>query len=112
MGFDYDALYAETPDALGAQTAEFAAYFAKLAPPLRVLDVGCGQGRDALPLARVGFEVVGVDLSPAGIERMVAAGVGLPLSGVAADIRDYRPEVLFDVILIDRTQHMLSEDRR
>src|SRR3954469_1661276 len=29
----------------------------------RVLDIGCGAGRNALPLARLGWNVVGTDLS-------------------------------------------------
>jgi len=32
-------------------------------PPARILDVGCGQGRHALALARRGYKVVGVDRS-------------------------------------------------
>jgi len=32
-----------------------------------VLDLGCGQGRDALFIARMGHDVLGVDLSPTGI---------------------------------------------
>ncbi|MGH8905383.1 MAG: class I SAM-dependent methyltransferase, partial [Egibacteraceae bacterium] len=32
--------------------------------PLRLLDVGCGTGVASLLLARLGHDVVGVDLSP------------------------------------------------
>ena len=44
-----------------------------------VLDVGCGYGRISLPLARAGYEVEGLDLSPNLIEvaRMVADAEGL-----------------------------------
>jgi len=31
--------------------------------PVRVLDIGCGAGRNAVPLARSGFKVIGTDLS-------------------------------------------------
>ena len=31
--------------------------------PIRVLDIGCGAGRNAVPLARAGFRVNGTDLS-------------------------------------------------
>jgi ubiquinone/menaquinone biosynthesis C-methylase UbiE len=33
------------------------------APPLRVLDLGCGDGTTAVPLARMGFDVTGIDIS-------------------------------------------------
>ena len=38
-------------------------------PPLRVLDAGCGQGTQAIALARLGHEVVGLDLSEAILSR-------------------------------------------
>ncbi len=41
-----------------------------IAPPLRVLDLGCGDGTTALPLARLGAEVLGVDIA----RNLVAAG--------------------------------------
>lgn len=39
-------------------------------PAMRVLDVGCGEGNTALPLARTGAEVLGIDIS----RNLVAAG--------------------------------------
>jgi ubiquinone/menaquinone biosynthesis C-methylase UbiE len=39
-------------------------------PPVRVLDLGCGDGTTAVPLARLGAEVVGIDIA----RNLVAAG--------------------------------------
>jgi ubiquinone/menaquinone biosynthesis C-methylase UbiE len=41
-----------------------------ITPPLRVLDLGCGDGTTAVPLARLGADVVGIDIS----RNLVAAG--------------------------------------
>src|SRR5439155_10222134 len=47
--------------------------------PLRVLDLGCGDGTTAVPLARLGAEVVGIDIArnlvDAGNKRAAAAGL-------------------------------------
>lgn len=115
MSYDYEKLYASEPHALGAQTDELAAFLAQLdLTAAQILDVGCGQGRDALPLARAGHEVTGVDLSPSGVAAMCAeaADEGLQVTGHVADITAYRPDSLFDVLLIDRTLHMLNRDAR
>jgi SAM-dependent methyltransferase len=39
-----------------------------LKPDGRVLDIGCGAGREALGLARAGFRVVGIDIAPRMVE--------------------------------------------
>ena len=55
MAYDYDKLYRSTPRALGEPTELFVDFFKHQAEEsLRVLDVGCGQGRDALFIARMG----------------------------------------------------------
>lgn len=115
MGYDYDALYQSTPQALGAPTQVFVDFFDALdSKPARVLDVGCGQGRDALFIARLGHSVVGVDLSPSGISELqsVANEEGLAIEGIATDINSFTPDGLFDIVLIDRTLHMLPEKER
>jgi SAM-dependent methyltransferase len=40
--------------------------------PGRAIDVGCGEGADAIWLAGQGWEVTGVDVSPVGLERAAA----------------------------------------
>jgi SAM-dependent methyltransferase len=44
---------------------QISSHLSALDGPLRVLDAGCGQGTQAIALARLGHEVVGVDLSDA-----------------------------------------------
>jgi ubiquinone/menaquinone biosynthesis C-methylase UbiE len=48
-------------------------------PPLRALDLGCGDGTTAVPLARLGADVVGIDIArnlvEAGNKRAAAAGL-------------------------------------
>lgn len=41
----------------------FAADELRRSPGARLLDVGCGAGRNAVPLARLGWDVFGIDLS-------------------------------------------------
>src|SRR5258707_457364 len=48
-------------------------------PPLRALDLGCGDGTTAVPLARMGADVVGIDIArnlvEAGNKRAAQAGL-------------------------------------
>jgi ubiquinone/menaquinone biosynthesis C-methylase UbiE len=48
-------------------------------PPVRVLDLGCGDGTTAVPLARTGADVTGIDIArnlvAAGNKRAAAAGL-------------------------------------
>lgn len=43
-------------------------------PPGRALDAGCGEGADALWLARRGWQVTGVDIAETALRRAAAAG--------------------------------------
>ena len=67
-----------------------------LRPGNRVLDLTCGPGLYAVPLAQRGATVTGVDFGPASIAhaRRLAAeeGVAERCAIVEADVRDYLPE--------------------
>jgi histidinol-phosphate/aromatic aminotransferase/cobyric acid decarboxylase-like protein/SAM-dependent methyltransferase len=65
------------PDRTASEVDYLAAVLAG-APGRRVLDLGCGTGRHAVPLARRGFAVTGLDVSGAALERARAAGPGIP----------------------------------
>ena len=72
-----------------------------LRPPLRILDLPCGQGRHAIELARRGYDVTGVDLSPfllkVAEERARADGIGL--HWLEGDMRQPIAGERFDVVL-------------
>jgi ubiquinone/menaquinone biosynthesis C-methylase UbiE len=56
---------------------------AALRPSARLLDIGCGAGRNAVPLAAAGWRVAGSDLSTA---MLLAAAQRLKTEGVADQI--------------------------
>ncbi len=67
----YEALYLSDPNVCGAPFPEFVAFAERCDGGGRsVLDLGCGQGRDAFIFARRGFGVVGVDISPTGVTQI------------------------------------------
>lgn len=67
----------------------------------RLLDAGCGVGRIAVPLARRGIKVTGVDVSPSmlGAARESAASEGLDIEFVEGDIRGFGRAGEFDAAI-------------
>ena len=95
----YDALYEEKDyegecDLLERIFGEYAD-----GPVRTILDLGCGTGNHALPLARRGYEVVGVDRSEAMLEQARTKADGaVPFE--VGDIRDIRLGREFDAVLV------------
>jgi SAM-dependent methyltransferase len=85
-------------------------------PPGQVLDVGCGEGRNAIWLATRGWRAVGLDFSAVAIERgrrlATQAGVGDDVTLAVADVvRDAWPEGPFDAVVLAYL-HLAAADRR
>ena len=70
---------------------------------LRALDIGCGGGLVSEPMARLGFEVTGVDAAPrnVGVARAHAEQVGLAIDyrGTTAEALLAAGEGPFDLVL-------------
>ncbi|WP_424767468.1 helix-turn-helix domain-containing protein [Paenibacillus sp. sgz302251] len=75
----------------------------QLMPPtrhLKLLDIGCGEGKDAVFFARNGYDVTAFDISDAGVEKTkrLADKIGVHVNVFKADILDFRLDAYFDVI--------------
>ena len=70
----------------------------------RALDLGAGEGRHAVWLAALGWQVTAVDFSAVGIERgrYGAQEVGVDVDWVVADVRTWEPPAgaTFDLVLV------------
>ena len=79
----------------------------------RVLDLGCGDGRNAIPLAEAGFDVTAVDISEAGIHKIhtLTRGRGLSIQALVADMCSYRIQGRYDLIIAHGSLHLLERIR-
>jgi len=78
----------------------------------KVLDLGCGQGRDSIAIGKLGFNVVGVDVSEVGIKQMneTARTNKLDITGIVSIYTDYPTIKKHDIILMDSMFHFYKKD--
>jgi SAM-dependent methyltransferase len=103
----YDEQYQIEKDLFGKPYPEFVGFVEATSIKGSALDLGCGQGRDALMLAAQGLSVTGVDESRTGVSQMLnrARGQNLSVTGIIGD--HYRFEFVedYDVIVLDSILH-------
>jgi SAM-dependent methyltransferase len=108
----WDARYQAADLVWGGEPNRFvAAEFAGLQPG-RALDLGAGEGRNAIWLADLGWRVTAVDFSAVAIERgrQIARARGLTVDWVLADVRDFVPEPgAFDAVIVAYL-HLVSSE--
>lgn len=79
-------------DTVGADMSCLYAPFLDLLPAGgRILDAGCGSGRDALAFHRSGYQVTAFDGS-VEMARVARKGTGLPVAVLTFDMVEYGPE--------------------
>ncbi|WP_019970000.1 bifunctional 2-polyprenyl-6-hydroxyphenol methylase/3-demethylubiquinol 3-O-methyltransferase UbiG [Mycobacterium sp. 141] len=98
----------------GRVNQQLAAIVADLSPG-RALDLGCGEGGDAMWLAGHGWQVVGVDISPTALERAsvdaAERGVAERISFERHDLSESLPAGPFDLVSASFLQSPLPWDR-
>ncbi len=113
--------YARTPNAYiwGTEASSLARQVsARLPAGARVLDLGCGEGRDSVFFAECGFDVTGVDIARAGLSKAerLASGRGVRVHWVCGTIDSLEARRLmvglFDLIYSCGAIHYVARARR
>jgi SAM-dependent methyltransferase len=75
-----------------------------------VIDLACGTGRLAIPLAEKGFEVTGVDIHKGMLGRAAEKAKGLPINWIRGDIRSIDLKLKSELIYMcgNSFQHFLA----
>ena len=112
MKIEYDKYY-QTENLFGEPYPELINFYSKIQEKGKLLDLGCGQGRDSIALARLGYEVTGIDYSKVGIEQLnkIANKENLPLKGILDNIYDYTGFEEFKFILLNSMFHFGKKER-
>lgn len=99
--------YSAQGELWGAQANSFVVAELTGLAPRRVLDLACGQGRNAVWLARQGHTVTAVDWSDVAIEQAgaIAVEAGVEVEFLARDLLEWDPEPgAFDLVLLAYVQ--------
>ncbi len=107
----WEQTYADpTADTFGQPSEEIRQMVDLLPPKARVLDLGCGEGRNAIFLAKNGFDVTAIDISTAGIQKLrrLAAEAEVPIYSEIADMREFVFTAYYDLIISHGCLHLVE----
>ena len=104
----YDATRGLPPAVSARVSAGMAAQLRAFAPIPRVLEVGIGTGRIAVPLERAGAKVFGIDVAPQMLAQLRAKSPDLPVVRAVADGLPFARES-FDAALFVHILHLVPD---
>jgi len=104
----------KTENLFGEPYPELIDFFSKYEPKGKLLDLGCGQGRDSISLVKIGYKVTGIDNSKVGINQMnlISEKEGFNIIGLVGDIYTFDNYKDFDIVLIDSIFHFQKRDKK
>jgi len=98
----FEKLYTETACKWGLRPDFILVHFLYLFPKGIVLDLGMGEGRNAVFLAERGFDVEGVDVSKTAVERCIqlARERNVVVNVRVGDLKDFEiPEEKYSLVM-------------
>ena len=109
----WDQKYSNSSYVFGKTPAKFlAANYHYIAAGAHVLDMGMGEGRNAVFLAQKGYKVTGIDISSVAVRkaRALSRELGVRIDTVVASMLDYKiPDATYDAIIcfyyVERALH-------
>ena len=90
----------------------------RLTPGMRVLDAGCGHGRNLVYLLQSGFEVFAVDADPEAVRRVREMAATLAPASPASNFRVEQveamtvPDASMDAVISSAVLHFARDDRQ
>lgn len=101
-------------DPFGSAAKELIDLLPHLSQGSAVLDLGCGEGRNALCCARAGMRVTAVDISAAAISKLSskADSAGLALQAHQSDVADFPLSDTYELVIAHGVLHLIEPPAR
>lgn len=117
MNNPYDQRYDQQGYYWGVRPSLVCLEVLKILPPdkrLKLLDIGCGEGRNAVFFARNGYHVSAFDSSEKGIQKAkeLAEKASVRLDIFAADIKEFRVSENIDILFSTGVLHYIPKELR
>ena len=114
----YENIYDDSDDYYwGVNPSSMCLKAIALKPPgerIKVLDIACGEGKDAVFFARAGYDVDAFDIIDKGVEKTkrLADKARVHVNVFKANISDYRLDTMYDIIYSSGALHYIKPQLR
>jgi len=95
----------------GQPSAEIIELASKLKPNSTILDIGCGDGRNAIFLAQQGFLVTAFDISDSGVKKLIhrSKKLNVSINAFVQDMISFDFVQGYDLIITHGCMHLISK---